>query len=156
MFGGIDEGGRVQLHFPLEAVRIMVLDDEDNNKKNVLKVGRLYMYRNASDFDQFEEYIRLSDDVEEGVIPQWESLGGVGGPGKRELLPQTNYALPVDGSIYKRVVGEIADADSMPCGLFFCGHHEDVAHPSILIAVGLVTILFVALICAAFVTDILH
>ena len=172
MFGGVDEGGRVQLHFPKEALRLEFLSDEDYQKKNALTRGHLYQYRNISDYDQFDEYIRLTEDLEQGITPQWESLGGMavnnplkacnctcnncnGCLGKRQLLPDTNYALPVSDSVYKRVVGEIADAHSMPCGLFFCGHHEDVAHPSITIAVTIVSFLMVGLIYAAFVTDFL-
>jgi hypothetical protein len=43
---------------------------------------------------------------------------------------------------------EVSASKSMPCGLFFCGHHEDVSHPSVKIAVVLVSILFVAMLLA--------
>jgi hypothetical protein len=56
----------------------------------------------------------------------------------------------VDANIYKKVVGEISDAHGMPCGLFFCGHHEDVAHPSISIAMVVVAILFLSMAYIAF------
>mmetsp|Transcript_116291 Transcript_116291/g.173744 ORF Transcript_116291/g.173744 Transcript_116291/m.173744 type:complete len:491 (-) Transcript_116291:21-1493(-) len=200
MFGGVDEGGRVQLHFPLEAVRLRFQSEEENEAQKGWKEkeqqqqwsaqqqqqqhqlppltrGHLYQYRNAADYDKFEEYIRITDDLEQGMAPQWENLGilsnvvGLGGSGghkkacnctcnncngclgKRELLPDANYALPVGDGVYKRVLGEIADAQTMPCGLFFCGHHEDVAYPSIQIAVVIVTIVFVALAYAAVATD---
>jgi hypothetical protein len=51
------------------------------------------------------------------------------------------------------MVGEISDAHAMPCGLFFCGHHEDVAHPSIAIAMMIVTILFLWMAYVAFVIE---
>jgi len=35
----------------------------------------------------------------------------------------------------------------MPCGTFFCGHHEDVRHPDITIAALIVAFVFF-LLCA--------
>lgn len=149
-FGGVDEKGRVQMHFPFEAIRLVMIDPE----KPALRRGHLYLDGHVGDFEQFEEYHRLTDGANDGIFaPQWESLDKPGNLcgctcnncngclGKKHLLPQANYMLAVDDNVYKRVVGEIADAYSMPCGLFFCGHHEDVAYPSILIAVFLVTLL---------------
>jgi hypothetical protein len=43
---------------------------------------------------------------------------------------------------------EVSESKSMPCGTYFCGHHEDVRHPSIMIAVALVGTLFVAILIA--------
>jgi hypothetical protein len=65
------------------------------------------------------------------------------------MLPTPSYMLAVEDDIYKRTLGEISAAHSMPCGLFFCGHHEDVAKPSIAIATLLVTILFAGLLYLA-------
>jgi hypothetical protein len=62
--------------------------------------------------------------------------------GKKAMLPPRTYALGVQDDIYRRVLSEISESRSMPCGLFFCGHHEDVSHPSICIAVVLVAALF--------------
>ena len=65
-------------------------------------------------------------------------------------LPVNKYALAVDPTVYRRVLDEISQAQHMPCGLFFCGHHEDVAHPSIQIAVILVVLLFASMAFVAF------
>jgi hypothetical protein len=59
---------------------------------------------------------------------------------KNVPLPHNHYLLTVDHDLYKRVISEIADSRNTPCGLFFCGHHEDVSRPSICIALGLVSI----------------
>ena len=154
MFGGVDEAtGKVQMHFPYEAVRLVFVD----RKEEALRKGHLYMDSKLSDFDDFEEYTRITNALEEGTQPQWESLEKAnnvcgcecnhcnGCLGRQQLLKSPSYLLAVDSTIYKKVVGEIADAHSMPCGLFFCGHHEDVAHPSIAIAVLLVALLFLSM-----------
>jgi len=41
------------------------------------------------------------------------------------------------------MLDEVSESKSMPCGLFFCGHHEDVRYPSIMIAVGIVAMMFI-------------
>lgn len=148
-FGGVDEKGRVQMHFPFEAIRLVMVDPE----QPTLRPGHLYFDGHVGDFEQYEEYHRITEG--EAIIPPpWESLdrpvnrcGCVcnncnGCLGKKELLPSPSYMLAVDDNVYKAVMAEIANAHSMPCGLFFCGHHEDVSHPSILIAVFVVVVLF--------------
>mmetsp|Transcript_13433 Transcript_13433/g.38733 ORF Transcript_13433/g.38733 Transcript_13433/m.38733 type:complete len:462 (-) Transcript_13433:123-1508(-) len=153
-FGGVDEKGRVQMHFPFEAIRLVMVDPE----QPTLRSGHLYLDGHQKDYDQFEEYHRLTEEANDGIIaPQWESLDKPanlcgctcnncnGCLGKKHLLPDTSYLLAVDENVFKKVMGEISDAHTMPCGLFFCGHHEDVAHPSILIAVIIVAILFACL-----------
>eukprot|EP00980_Cylindrotheca_fusiformis_P031689 scaffold26791_cov93-Cylindrotheca_fusiformis.AAC.1 len=159
MFGGVDETtGRVQMHFPFESVRLIFIDDDNddddddpenhnnNNNKYNLKKGNLYMDGKMTDYDQFEEYTMITNALEEGLQPQWESLdnnnknllcncqcnncNGCVGKQQDLLLPHAKYLLPVDSNVYKQIVAEISDAHSMPCGLFFCGHHEDVAHPT--------------------------
>lgn len=67
---------------------------------------------------------------------------------KTSKLPDSTYLLTVEHDLYKRVLSEIADSRSTPCGLFFCGHHEDVNRPSILIAGGIVTVVMIALFVA--------
>ena len=64
---------------------------------------------------------------------------------KAESLPSMHYILVVDCDLYQRVLGEISDSKQMPCGLFFCGHHEDVRKPSICIAVAIVATFFIVL-----------
>ena len=167
MFGGVDDGGRVQLHFPFEAVRLHMMDVESQTSS--YQLNQVYYEGTFADYDQFEEYHRISEQIAEGMTPQWESLDGphlpqqccgcacgncTGCLGKKQLLPHPKYLLAVQDDIYKRVVGEIADAQRMPCGLFFCGHHEDVDNPSIVLAVIVVAALFLTMAyIAAFIVD---
>ena len=59
------------------------------------------------------------------------------------LLGQSTgtYCLAVEDTIYRRVLDEVCASQSMPFGLFFCGHHEDVSRPSITIAIAIVFVL---------------
>jgi len=66
------------------------------------------------------------------------------------VLPMNYFCLAVEDNLYKRVVDEICASNQMPFGLFFCGHHEDVARPSICIPVFILLLLFGAMIYAAF------
>ena len=64
---------------------------------------------------------------------------------KQKRLPPDLYVMAVDSTLYRRMLDEIIASRAMPCGMFFCGHHEDVSHPDIKIAavvVGIVFILF--------------
>lgn len=72
---------------------------------------------------------------------------------KKELIPPTFYALRIDDDLYRRVLDEISSAHRMPCGLFFCGHHEDVSSPSIAIAIIVIALLLAAMGYAAFVVQ---
>lgn len=150
-FGGVDEKGRVQMHFPCESVRLVMIDPKEQRKqkkkkkkkKSSLRCGHLYVESGMNDYDQFEEYHRSTEGYMNDTL-HWESLDRPG-----VMLPAPSYVLPVDDTIYKRIVGEISEAHSMPCGIFFCGHHQDVAQPSIAIAAGLVTILLASLVYLA-------
>ena len=62
---------------------------------------------------------------------------------KSKQLPPDLYVMAVDSTLYKRMMDEVVDSRSMPCGLFFCGHHEDVRYPDIRIAMGIVGMVFV-------------
>ena len=70
---------------------------------------------------------------------------------KRELLPPNYYVMGVDDDLYRRMLDEIAESATMPCGLYFCGHHEDVSRPSVVIAVSLVVLLMGSMGTAAFI-----
>jgi hypothetical protein len=71
------------------------------------------------------------------------------GPPKQ--LPPAYYVMAVDADIYQRMFDEVSESISMPCGLFYCGHHDDVDYPSIRIAmVGVMvtfSVMLVATIC---------
>ena len=69
---------------------------------------------------------------------------------RTKQLPPTHYVMSVKSDIFRRMFDEVSASKSMPCGLFFCGHHEDVRYPSVTIAVVIVSILFVALFLATF------
>lgn len=70
---------------------------------------------------------------------------------KQKRLPPDLYVMSVDSSIYRRMLDEIIESRAMPCGLFFCGHHEDVRYPDIRIAIVAVMMLFSFLFWVAFV-----
>lgn len=122
LYKEVTSAGLVRMHLPIDNVRL-VMDDE-------LESGKLYQKQNTrEDSEAFFEYHLRS---EEDDFADAE-------------LPNTTYVLAVDPDLYRRVIGEIADARDMPCGLFYCGHHEDVDRPSIMIAVCIVAVLFAVL-----------
>jgi hypothetical protein len=172
LFGGVNaETGKVQLHFPYENIRLMTTtggNDKDDHSPD-LEAGHLYLQGGDPDEDPFhhnafEEYHRISTDMAQGSAPHWESLDKEaaamcctcpcnncnGCTGKQLLLPTPQYVLAIEEDVYKRVLSEIAEAQTMPLGLFFCGHHEDVAYPSIVIALIVVGILFACMATVAY------
>jgi len=48
---------------------------------------------------------------------------------------------------------EVSESLNMPCGLFYCGHHEDVDYPNIGIAVAGVAFVFLLMIWATIFVD---
>lgn len=184
LFAGVNEEGRPLLYYPYEAIRLVMIpdkksrgcrrgdieySDEDTAEEEdhlPLTIGHLYADEPVNIEDYFEDYHRVSDELEQGITPQWESLDahplrknkksgdeGVFTQGdKQELLPPTNYIVAVSDDIYRRMFSEVADAQSMPCGLFFCGHHEDVDYPSVWIPGTLVIILFGTLLYLSYIT----
>eukprot|EP00538_Stauroneis_constricta_P011152 CAMPEP_0119557760 /NCGR_PEP_ID=MMETSP1352-20130426/9313_1 /TAXON_ID=265584 /ORGANISM="Stauroneis constricta, Strain CCMP1120" /LENGTH=665 /DNA_ID=CAMNT_0007604901 /DNA_START=113 /DNA_END=2113 /DNA_ORIENTATION=+ len=179
MFGGVcEETGHVQMHFPFEAVRLFMTSEQQVGKK---ALGKFFIECSDDDSAIFANYQQVSLDLEmeeeNAHTPLWESMSdsqhfGRRGlaetnpvksgkadnkpplpVGKENLLPPPQYVLSVDESIYRRILGEISESQNMPCGLFFCGHHEDVAYPSIWIAVVIVSILFLLMAYASMVTS---
>lgn len=153
-FGGYNEQGNVELQFPISRTHLVMMNPH-------LQVGRIYAVPIAK--AAYEEYHhQIADD---------SSLGGGGGLGNNHhcgcpcahcvschggktmdgLLPPNYYALAVPDDLYRRVVDEMCAARTMPCGLFFCGHHEDVSRPSIWIAVMVVGLLLGGMATLAFV-----
>ena len=47
------------------------------------------------------------------------------------VLEEPHYALTVNADIYKRVINEIDQSKSVPCGLYFCCHGGDGAHTGV-------------------------
>jgi hypothetical protein len=148
-FGGTTESGKVQLHFPFENVRL-TMDD-------ALPTGVLYMRH--VDEEQYEDYHILND---EHSVP-WELDGElpcqcvcekcVGCTERNMQLAPSHYIMTVEDDLYRRIFDEISASRTIPCGLFYCGHHEDVSHPSIIIAGTIVLLVFVALAVAAVMTS---
>ena len=63
------------------------------------------------------------------------------------------YVMAVDSDIYRRMFDEVSESMNMPCGLFYCGHHEDVDYPNIGIAVAGVAFVFLLMIWATIFVD---
>jgi len=143
-FVGETETGKVQLRFPFEYVRLTM----DKS------LSRGVLYQVPVHNDVYEDYHVAAEQIEQGT---WDGAcrctcgNCVGCLGKEELLPPLNYALKVDNDLYRRVLDEICESRSMPLKLYFCGHHEDVSQPSILIAVALVLSLLIAMGTVAYV-----
>lgn len=155
LFGGVTDSGVVQFNLPIDKVHIL-MDPE-------LAPGTLYKERLSNEEEKYAEYQLMTTDARNNwheYLEDGSRDGGAGGctcqcdncihcTSKAELLPPTRYALVVEDDVYRRVLSEIADSKGMPCGLFFCGHHEDVSHPSIFIAVSIVSLFFLAMIVIA-------
>jgi hypothetical protein len=152
-YGGVHEkSGTVQMHYPFENVYLAVPDDVE---KNGMKRGHLYVAN--ADEQIYENYHRVAEEID--MDEHWMDNplacnctcnNCTACTGKQDLLPPNYYAMAVDEDLYRRVLFEIAESQTMPCGLFFCGHHEDVAHPSICIAVFIVSIVFAGMGAIAF------
>jgi hypothetical protein len=135
----------------------------------LLTRGHLYAEHPPNMDELYEEYHRISEEMEMGLLDDWDDVdqhnatnkkrgvwnGGSGASNKKPFspLPPANYVMAVGDDVYRRMFREVSEARSMPCGLFFCGHHEDVAHPSIGIATTLVMVLFGTLSYLAFYTE---
>lgn len=189
LFAGVDEEGRPLLYYPYEAIRLVMIPDYEKRERNgqdrrrssydhsdedtaeqedhlPLRIGHLYADEPTNMEDYYEDYHRVSDELEQGTAPHWESLDAhplrknkkddierhLTKEEKEDLLPPTNYVVAVSDDIYRRMFTEVADAQSMPCGLYFCGHHEDVHYPSAWIAATLVIILFGTLLYLSYIT----
>jgi hypothetical protein len=150
--------GNFEIHYPRENLHLSTSKD--------LHPG--WIYAAQVDTEAFEDYHRSS---EESMLWEGEDLNNLGyrkfscqclachqgctgheanhkslkAKDTFRALPRTTFVLAVEGCIYKRVLDEISQANGMPCGLFFCGHHEDVDRPSISIALVLVLILVIAM-----------
>lgn len=148
-FGGTDKTGKVQLHFPFESVRLTM--------DNALPTGVLYMRH--VDEEQYEDYHVFND--EQSQIP-WELDGDlpcqctclkcIGCTERNQQLAPSEYIMTVQDDLYRRVLDEISASRSMPCGCFFCGHHDDVDSPSILIAATIVFLLIAIMGIGSFLT----
>jgi hypothetical protein len=124
---------------------------------NALPTGVLYMRH--VDEEQYEDYHVFND--EQSQIP-WEldcdlpcqctCLKCIGCTERNQQLAPSEYIMTVQDDLYRRVLDEISASRSMPCGCFFCGHHDDVDSPSILIAATIVFLLIAIMGIGSFLT----
>jgi len=142
-FGGVTDSGQVQMHYPTERVRFIMQPN--------LPRGHVFMHQ--IDPAAYEAYHVAAEESQH--LLQWEHIedgdddfahphkslachcrcGNCAGcTGKTQLLPVQHFVINVPDDIYRRLLDEICASADMPCGLYFCGHHEDVSTPSVGIA----------------------
>ena len=147
-FGGYNDQGRIEMNFPLSAVHLTMQED----------IPKWRLYCVPVDPGDYERYHTISDDIQDELYDDdffdnnctCNCPNCNGCTAKKELLPPQYFVMGVEDDLYKRVVDEMCESASMPCGLFFCGHHEDVNRPSITIAVCFVTGLMLSMGAIAF------
>jgi len=134
LFKDVTEKGMTQFHAPTDNVRLVMNKD--------LVPGELYKVKVAE--DEEERFISYHMQSDENFSEYFFNDEGDEKNTMENLLYPSTYVLQVNDDLYQRVLKEISDS-KLPCGLFFCGHHEDVDRPSISIAVVIVVIVFGAL-----------
>lgn len=131
LFKGVTDTGRIQLQLPKDSFRIL-LDSQ-------LEAGCVYKRKLVdSEDDFFVEFHTVDDspDPVDGCSKCHEN---------QKRLPPDLYVMSVDSTIYRRMLDEVIASKTMPCGTFFCGHHEDVRHPDITIAALIVSVVILLL-----------
>jgi hypothetical protein len=130
-------GGKLTFEPPFSHRRL-VTEDQD------LTTG--YLYWVSLGDDEEARYVQYTMQSDENLADFFFNDGGCGCECSacvkcrhkwENMLYPARYVHKVDESIYKRVLTEISDSRRYPCGLYFCGHHDDVDRPSVLIAVGI-------------------
>jgi len=134
-FGGFRRNGAVEWKFPMSYVHLLLTSKEHAGQLRTFTVNPAIYEEYHMDTDNNDDDDELDWDIEEGSRP----------------LPPLHYAMTIEDDAYQRLVDEICSSATMPWGLFFCGHHEDVSHPNIGIAVFFLVLLFGWLIWVAFV-----
>mmetsp|Transcript_14485 Transcript_14485/g.31420 ORF Transcript_14485/g.31420 Transcript_14485/m.31420 type:complete len:438 (+) Transcript_14485:134-1447(+) len=125
LFKGVTETGRIRLQLPKDSFRIL-MDSQ-------LEAGCVYKRKLVdNEDDYFLEFHTGGDGDSIDSTPK--------------RLPPDLYVMAVDSTIYRRMLDEVIASKSMPCGTFFCGHHEDVRHPDITIAALIVGVVFLVLV----------
>jgi len=109
----VTESGHIQLQLPKDSFRLLM--------DNALEAGVVYKRKLVdNEEDYFVEFYTESDDPLEDE--------------EDKRLPPDLYVMAVDATLYRRMLDEVIQSRSMPCGTFFCGHHEDVRQPDITFA----------------------
>ena len=130
-FAGVNEAGFLEMDYPFSRVHL-VMD-------KTLPSGELFQV--PVDDEVYDEYQEMNM-VEHGCGCSCHMCHGC--TGKSDLLPPNYYVMAVDDDLYRRLFDEASASLLMPCGLFFCGHHEDVSRPSVRIPLAIM----VTLICS--------
>jgi len=124
MFKGATNQGVVRLQLPKDNFRL--LSDRD------LETGCVYKRQLVDNEDEYFQDYHMTDEAVDLIHHPFES--------RQKHLPPIFYVMAVNSDIYRRMFDEVSKSMSMPCGFFFCGHHEDVSYPSVMIAAVLVAI----------------
>lgn len=161
-FRGVTQSGQVQMNYPTEHVRIIMQRNLPRGHVfcHPTDVAVYEAYHQAAEEIQQAQWENIEDEEENLVLyGGYASSNAVaaiqssnnplkslqcrcqcsncaGCTGKAQLLPPQNFVINVPNDIYRRLLDEISESQTMPCGLYFCGHHEDVSNPSIWIAAG--------------------
>lgn len=130
LFKGVTATGRIQLQLPKDSFRIL-MDSQ-------LEAGHVYKRKLVDCEDEFFVEFHTEED------------GPPDGEGQKQLPPDL-YVMAVDSTIYRRMLDEVIASRTMPCGTYYCGHHEDVRHPDITIAALLVGLIFFLMLAGTFI-----
>jgi len=130
LFKGVTEHGTIQLQLPKDSFRILM--------DSSLEAGCVYKRKLVDNEDEFfVEFHTIEDNLAAGSHHYNQA--------NAKRLPPDLYVMAVDSTLYRRILDEVVDSQNMPCGTFFCGHHEDVRHPDVKIAAFIVGIVFIVL-----------
>jgi len=140
LFKDVTGTGVVQFHAPIDNIRLVMNKDLVAGELYKVKVGedeedRCVSYTMQSD-ENFSDLLLNDSGCDCECVACAKCHNKI-----EQMLYPARYVLQVNDNLYQRVIGEISDS-KQPCGLFFCGHHEDVEKPSIFIAVGIVGAIF--------------
>ncbi len=143
LFRGVTAKGTLQLQLPKDAFRVLI--------DSQLEAGCVYKRKLVDNEDEvFVDY----HTVEEGHPLEHSACVCTCANCQRcnekvKRLPPDLYVMAVDNTLYRRILDEIIDSETMPCGTYFCGHHEDVRHPDVKIAAAIVFVVFLLLLAGA-------
>ena len=137
----VTDTGRLRLQLPKDSFRIL-MDSQ-------LEAGSVYKRKLVDNEDEFfVEFHTSEEDPVDAAKPCHCTCEGCNRcHDKQKRLPPDLYVMAVDSTIYRRMLDEIIASKTMPCGIFFCGHYEDVRYPDITIAALIVGVVFF-LLCA--------